>query len=228
MVDYLNKAMNCVFEMPWSSNEEIRSTTSECFWLGSAFNLLKAFVYELFLIWAKTLMIFVLSARFFVNILCLPPAKTDHSVLENVIRFFMAAGLIGVIITVLVIFYAITSVSVKCAIEIMIWMNTLWASMLLIFGYCRVFFSFISTIVIVTRSMYLFQVAVNKIRKVFGTPILSWLERPGNRFTTNCIIWCCVFVYELVWVTNAFFLLNLAGLMIMIIGITRSVPSTVE
>ncbi|CAH1737282.1 unnamed protein product [Aphis gossypii] len=220
MVDYLNKAMNCVFEMPWSLNEEIRSTTSEYFWLRSAYDLLKTFVYELLLIWAKALMIFVLFARFFVRMLSLP-AKDDHSVLENVIRFLMSAGLIAVIMTVLVIFYGITSVSVKCAIEIMIWMNTLWSSMLLIFGYCHVFFSFVSTVMVVTRSIHVFQVALKTIRKVFGTSILSWLERPGNRFTTTYIIRCCVFVYGLVWVTDAFFILDLTGLMIMFIGITK-------
>ncbi|CAH1737748.1 unnamed protein product [Aphis gossypii] len=220
MVDYLNKAMNCVFEMPWSSNEEIRSTTSEYFWLRSAYDLLKTFVYELFLIWAKALMIFVLFGRFLVKMLSLP-AKDDHSVLENVIRFLMSAGLIAVIMTVLLIFYGITSVSVKCAIEIMIWMNTLWSSMLLIFGYCRVLFSVVSTVMVVTRSMHVFQVVLKTIRKVFGTSILSWLERPGNRFTTTYIIRCCIFVYGLFWVTDAFFILDLTGFMIMIIGITK-------
>jgi len=228
MIDYLNKAMNCIFETLLSLDKENRPSTSEFFWFGSTFNLLKTFVYELFLIWTKTLMIFVWCTRVFVYILCLPPATVDRSVLENMIRFAVAAGLMVIIITVLVIFYAISLVSMKCVIEITIWINTLWASMLLAFGYCRLLISFVSTIVVVTRLMYLFQIAVNTIHKVFGTSMLSWLGRPGNRFTTNCIIRCCAFVYGLVWVTDTFLLLNLAGLVIVILGITKSMPSTAK
>jgi len=228
MIKYLNKAMNCIFEMPWSSDKENRPTTPECFWLGSAFNLLKAFVYELFLIWTTALMIFVLCARFFVNVISLPPAKDNRSVWENMIRFIMVAGLIVIIMMVLVIFYAITSVSVECVIEITSWINTLWASMLLVFEYCRIFISSVTTFMVVTRLMYLLQIAVNTIRKVFGTSMLSWSGRPGYRFTTNCIIRCCVFVYGLVWVTDTILLLNLAGLVILIIGITKPMPSTAK
>jgi len=228
MINYLNKVMNCIFEMPLSSDKENRPTMPEFFWLGSAFDLLKAFVYELFLIWTKTLMIFVWCAHVFVNVFYLSPAKVDRSVMEKMIRFTMAARLLVIIMTVLAIFYIITFISLKCVIEITIWINMLWASMLLAFGYCRVLVSLVTTAVVVTRLMYLFQIAVYTIHKIFGTSMLSWLGRPGNRFTTNCIIRCCIFVYGFVWVTDTFLLLNLSGLVILIIGITKSMPSTAK
>lgn len=220
--------MNCIFEMASFSDKENCTTTPEFSWLDSAFNLLKAFVYELFLVLTEPLMIFVQCARFFANILYFPPAKVHYSVSENMMVFIIGAGLIFIIMTVLVIFYAIMLVSMKCVIEITIWINTLWASMLLVFEYCRIFFSFVTTFVVATRLMYLFKIAVNTICKMFGRSMFIWLGRPDDQFTTNWIIRCCVFVYGLVWITNRFLLLDFAGLVILIIGVTRSMPSTAK
>lgn len=214
MFKYLNKVMNCFFELPSSLDNQ--PTTLGFAWLGSALFFSKVFVCELLLIWTWTFMIFAWVTSIFVHVYCLRPTRVDRSgVSERVMWYSSAAFLFIIILIVLGFFCFSTFTLLKYMKDIALCVNFLGSIMPSAFKFCRAAVSFAATVMVVAHSMYAFRTVARSIRPMLRTSTLLF-EYLDQNFTTNSLIRCSIFVYVIVWATNMFSLIYIPGLVILV------------
>jgi len=160
-------------------------------------------------------MIFVWFTRVFVHVYCLRPTRVDRGVSERVMWYSSAAFMFIIMLIVLGIFCFGTFTLLKYMKYIALWVKLLGAIMPLAFKYCRAAISFATTVMVVAHSGYAFRTVGRSIRRILqpSTLLFDYLDQ---RFTTNSLIRCSIFVYVIVWATDMFSLIYIPGLVILV------------